>query len=91
VNIGTSGVASVVSADGLGAATLAGFGAAAACDGQILVLEDMLGLSPRPAKFVREFATLGAQIAGAAEAYACAVRERSFPAVEHTYSMKKAK
>ena len=68
-----------------------GIGASAECDGQILVLEDMLGLSPRPAKFVREFATLGAQIAGAAEAYACAVRERSFPAVEHTYSMKKAK
>ncbi|MBO6692397.1 MAG: 3-methyl-2-oxobutanoate hydroxymethyltransferase, partial [Parvibaculum sp.] len=68
-----------------------GIGASAECDGQILVLEDMLGLSPRPPKFVREFATLGAQIAGAAEAYARAVRERSFPAVEHTYGMKKAK
>ncbi|PKP77477.1 MAG: 3-methyl-2-oxobutanoate hydroxymethyltransferase [Alphaproteobacteria bacterium HGW-Alphaproteobacteria-3] len=68
-----------------------GIGASAECDGQILVLEDMLGLSPRPAKFVREFATLGAQIAGAAEAYARAVRERSFPAVQHTYAMKKAK
>jgi len=40
---------------------------------------------------VREFASLGAQIAGAAEAYGRAVRERSFPAAEHTYSMKKAK
>ena len=68
-----------------------GIGASAHCDGQILVLEDMLGLSPKPPKFVREFATLGAQIAGAAEAYARAVRERSFPAAEHTYSMKKAK
>lgn len=66
-----------------------GIGASPTCDGQILVLEDMLGLSPKPPKFVREFATLGAAIAGAAEAYACAVRERSFPAVEHTYGMKK--
>ncbi|MEQ8949213.1 3-methyl-2-oxobutanoate hydroxymethyltransferase, partial [Parvibaculum sp.] len=68
-----------------------GIGASAHCDGQILVLEDMLGLSPKPPKFVREFASLGAQIAGAAEAYGRAVRDRSFPAVEHTYSMKKAK
>lgn len=66
-----------------------GIGASPTCDGQILVLEDMLGLSPKPPKFVKEFATLGAAIAGAAEAYAGAVRERSFPAVEHTYSMKK--
>ena len=68
-----------------------GIGASPACDGQILVLEDMLGLSPKPPKFVREFASLGAQIAGAAEAYAEAVRERSFPAEEHTYGMKKVK
>ncbi|NIJ43409.1 3-methyl-2-oxobutanoate hydroxymethyltransferase [Parvibaculum indicum] len=68
-----------------------GIGASPVCDGQILVLEDMLGLSPKPPKFVREFASLGAQIAGAAEAYADAVRNRSFPAQEHTYGMKKAK
>ena len=68
-----------------------GIGASAACDGQILVLEDMLGLSPRAPKFVKEFATLGAQIAGAAEAYAREVRARTFPAVEHTYGMKKVK
>ncbi len=43
-----------------------GIGASAECDGQILVLEDMLGLSPKAPKFVKEFATLGAQIAGAA-------------------------
>ena len=68
-----------------------GIGASPTCDGQILVLEDMLGLSPKPPKFVREFASLGAQIAGAAEAYADAVRNRSFPAQEHTYGMNKAK
>lgn len=66
-----------------------GIGASAACDGQILVLEDMLGLSPKPPKFVKEFATLGAAIAGAAEAYADEVRGRAFPAKEHTYAMKK--
>jgi len=65
-----------------------GIGASAECDGQILVLEDMLGLSPKAPKFVKEFATLGAQIAGAAEAYAREVRARTFPAVENTYGMK---
>ena len=68
-----------------------GIGASPACDGQILVLEDMLGLSPRAPKFVKEFATLGAQIAGAAEAYAREVRARTFPAAENTYGMKKVK
>jgi 3-methyl-2-oxobutanoate hydroxymethyltransferase len=68
-----------------------GIGASPACDGQILVLEDMLGLSPKPPKFVKEFATLGDQISGAAEAYAREVRARTFPAVENTYGMKKVK
>jgi 3-methyl-2-oxobutanoate hydroxymethyltransferase len=68
-----------------------GIGASAECDGQILVLEDMLGLSPKAPKFVKEFATLGAQIAGAAEAYAREVRARTFPALENTYGMKKVK
>jgi len=66
-----------------------GIGASPACDGQILVLEDMLGLNPTPPKFVKEFASLGAAIAGAAEAYAAEVRARRFPAHEHTYAMKK--
>ena len=56
-----------------------GIGASAGCYGQILVTEDMLGLSPTVPKFVKEFATLGAQIAGAAEAYANDVRSRKFP------------
>ena len=66
-----------------------GIGASAGCDGQILVTEDMLGLSPTVPKFVKEFATLGAQIAGAAEAYANDVRSRKFPEERHTYAMKK--
>lgn len=65
-----------------------GIGASAACDGQILVMEDMLGLSPRVPKFVKEFGRIGAAIDAAIGAYAGAVRERSFPAAEHTYAMR---
>lgn len=65
-----------------------GIGASPMCDGQILVTEDMLGLSPKAPKFVREFASLGAAISGAAEAYATEVRARRFPAAEHTYAMR---
>ena len=65
-----------------------GIGASPKCDGQILVTEDMLGLSPNAPKFVREFASLGAAISGAAEAYATEVRARRFPAAEHTYAMR---
>jgi 3-methyl-2-oxobutanoate hydroxymethyltransferase len=65
-----------------------GIGASAACDGQILVMEDMLGLSPRIPKFVREFGKVGAAIEGAIRSYAEEVRTRSFPAPENTYEMK---
>jgi 3-methyl-2-oxobutanoate hydroxymethyltransferase len=65
-----------------------GIGASAACDGQILVMEDMLGLSPRVPKFVKEFGRVGAAIEGAISAYAEEVRRRAFPAVDHTYAMK---
>ncbi len=65
-----------------------GIGASAACDGQILVMEDMLGLSPRVPKFVKEFGNVGAAIEGAIAGYAEEVRKRTFPQDEHTYSMK---
>jgi 3-methyl-2-oxobutanoate hydroxymethyltransferase len=65
-----------------------GIGASAECDGQILVLEDMLGLSPRVPKFVKEFAKIGEAIEGAVQSYADDVRSRKFPAEEHTYAMK---
>jgi len=65
-----------------------GIGASAACDGQILVMEDMLGLSPRVPKFVKEFGAIGAAIDRAISGYAEAVRARAFPASEHTYAMK---
>ena len=67
-----------------------GIGASAACDGQILVMEDMLGLNPNPPKFVREYAHLGPAIEAAVKAYAADVRERRFPGAENVYPMKKA-
>ena len=64
-----------------------GIGASVECDGQILVLEDMLGLSPRVPKFVKEYAQLGAGIEAAVEAFAIEVRTRAFPAPDNTYPM----
>ncbi len=65
-----------------------GIGAGAGCDGQILVMEDMLGLSPRVPKFVKEFGKIGAAIEGAIRGYAEEVRAGTFPASEHTYAVK---
>jgi 3-methyl-2-oxobutanoate hydroxymethyltransferase len=65
-----------------------GIGASAACDGQILVLEDMLGLSPRVPKFVKRYSDLGPAIDRAVAAYAADVRARSFPAADNVYEMK---
>ena len=66
-----------------------GIGASPVCDGQILVLEDMLGLSERVPKFVKRFGSVADHIREAVEAYVGEVRGRSFPAAEHTYAMKK--
>jgi 3-methyl-2-oxobutanoate hydroxymethyltransferase len=68
-----------------------GIGASPTCDGQVLVLEDMLGLNPNPPKFVRQYAELGPAIEAAVKAFAKDVRERSFPGVENVYSMKKSR
>ncbi len=65
-----------------------GIGASPGCDGQILVMEDMLGLSPRVPKFVKEFGAIGKAIDGAIGSYAAEVRARTFPAPEHTYTLK---
>ena len=65
-----------------------GIGASPNCDGQILVMEDMLGLSPRVPKFVKEFGKVGQAIEQAIDAYAREVRARRFPGPENTYSMK---
>jgi 3-methyl-2-oxobutanoate hydroxymethyltransferase len=65
-----------------------GIGGSVACDGQILVLEDMLGLSPRVPKFVKRYGELGPSIEAAVAAYARDVRARVFPGSEHVYPMR---
>ncbi|MDJ1007634.1 MAG: 3-methyl-2-oxobutanoate hydroxymethyltransferase [Paracoccaceae bacterium] len=62
-----------------------GIGASAECDGQILVLEDMLGLNPRPPKFVKVYGDLLNQIETAVEGYARDVRSRAFPTEDEVY------
>jgi 3-methyl-2-oxobutanoate hydroxymethyltransferase len=64
-----------------------GIGASKSCDGQILVLEDMLGLSPRVPRFVKKFGKIGEAIEAAVKDYAHDVRARAFPTPEHTYAM----
>ena len=66
-----------------------GIGASPACDGQILVLEDMLGLHEWVPKFVRKFGSLREHIEGAVAAYAGEVRSGSFPGPEQVYLPKK--
>lgn len=65
-----------------------GIGASAACDGQVLVLEDMLGLSPWVPKFVKRYGNLGPGIEAAIKDYASEVRSRAFPGPEHVYGVK---
>ncbi len=66
-----------------------GIGASPACDGQILVSDDMLGLfNDFKPRFVKHFANLAPQISAAAEAYAAEVKARSFPGPEHTFTVK---
>ncbi len=67
-----------------------GIGASSGCDGQILVTEDMLGLFAINPRFVKRFAEIGHDIEAAIEGYANEVRNRSFPAEEHTYKMRGA-
>ena len=63
-----------------------GIGASAACDGQILVVDDMLcvlaGFRP---KFVKRHVELGEEAGGAIAAYAAEARERRFPAAGHVF------
>ncbi len=65
-----------------------GIGASAQCDGQILVIDDLLGLTPKPPSFVKKYADLDEVIREALGRYAEEVRSRAFPALEHTYAVK---
>jgi 3-methyl-2-oxobutanoate hydroxymethyltransferase len=66
-----------------------GIGASPACDGQILLLEDMLALSQRVPKFVKRYGSLRGQIEEAVAAFAEEVKSGAFPGPEHVYEMKK--
>ncbi|QIF82165.1 3-methyl-2-oxobutanoate hydroxymethyltransferase [Brevundimonas sp. 'scallop'] len=66
-----------------------GIGASAACDGQVLVVNDMLGLFDWTPKFVRKYADLRTEIDRAAAAFASDVKTRRFPAEVETYFSKK--
>lgn len=66
-----------------------GIGASPACDGQILVSEDVFGLfSDFTPRFVKRYADLGPRIAEAAAAYSADVKARRFPAMEHCFLPK---
>lgn len=75
--------------DGLSIPTI-GIGASPDCDGQILVTEDILGLSgERIPKFARQFADVGSMIRNAVEQYANEVRDGTFPGLENCFGVKK--
>jgi 3-methyl-2-oxobutanoate hydroxymethyltransferase len=65
-----------------------GIGSGPDCDGQVLVYHDLLGLyEGRPARFVKRYAEIGAEIQGGLERFAEDVRSGAFPDESHTYSI----
>ena len=67
-----------------------GIGASAECDGQVLVIDDMLGMFERTPRFVKRYDDLATRIGDAAKAYAEEVRSRAFPTADQTYRAKGA-
>jgi len=63
-----------------------GIGAGPGCDAQVLVWQDMAGLSPRTAKFVKRYADVAGTLTQAARAFADEVTSGQFPDAEHSYS-----
>lgn len=63
-----------------------GIGAGKDCDGQVLVLHDMLGIYPgKKGRFVKDFMAEAQSIEGAVKMYVAAVKDGSFPSTEHSY------
>jgi len=62
-----------------------GIGAGMRCDGQVLVLHDLLGLSERAPRFAKQYADVGRQVVEAAEAYVREVRAGVFPTDAHAF------
>ncbi len=73
------------------AAPTIGIGASVDCDGQVLVIDDLLGLfTEYTPKFVKRYADLGSQVSDAAARYAADVRARRFPEPDHCFGIRKA-
>ncbi len=65
-----------------------GIGASPACDGQVLVTEDLLGLGgAQPPRFVKQYVDAGALLSQAFECFASEVRDGSFPELRHCYGV----
>lgn len=63
-----------------------GIGAGVSCDGQVLVLADLLGLTDgRKPKFVKRYADLAGEVRGAVGRFAAEVRERAYPDADHAF------
>ncbi|KQX21614.1 MULTISPECIES: 3-methyl-2-oxobutanoate hydroxymethyltransferase [unclassified Sphingomonas] len=65
-----------------------GIGGSAQCDGQVLVIDDMLGMFDRVPRFVKKYEQLSGRIDAAVADYAADVRARAFPTVDQTYQPK---
>ncbi len=65
-----------------------GIGASNQCDGQVLVIDDMLGMFERTARFVKRYDDLAGRISAAVETYANDVRSRTFPGPEQVYAAR---
>lgn len=65
-----------------------GIGASSQCDGQILVMEDMLGYGTWVPKFVRRYGVLEQEMEKAIKSYADDVKSRTFPSDEEIYKLK---
>ena len=72
-------------------APVIGIGASARCDGQVLVIDDMLGMFERTPRFVKRYDDLALRIGEAARTYAGEVRDRSFPTADQTYRPKRSR
>jgi 3-methyl-2-oxobutanoate hydroxymethyltransferase len=63
-----------------------GIGAGVGCDGQVLVLHDMLGLNETfNPKFLKRYAAMGESVRAAIRSYAAEVRDGSYPGPEHSF------
>lgn len=67
-----------------------GIGAGSCCDGQVLVLHDILGLSERAPRFAKAYADLGTEIVRAAQAYVAEVKDGVFPTDAHSFHALKS-